>query len=57
MQFTVSDEKKVMFANQSADDSADHESHDPEYKPVLSELPALVEVKTGEEDEDVSDGC
>lgn len=54
-QFQVSDEKKVLFVEQGEEGEEDAgEEHDPHYKPLLSELPPLVQVSTGEENEEVS---
>ena len=52
-QFQVSDDKKIMFANQG-EEGDDAANPDPQFKPLLEELPPLVEVKTGEEEETVS---
>jgi len=41
-----------MFANQGEEGDDEHH-HDPHYKPLLEELPPLVEVRTGEEEETV----
>ncbi|XP_076811895.1 E3 SUMO-protein ligase RanBP2-like isoform X2 [Clavelina lepadiformis] len=52
--FNVSETSKVLFSGQEErSDDADPESFNPEYKPALSEPPPLVEVKTGEEDEEI----
>jgi len=47
----VSESSKVLFGGQS--EEKDPDAYDPEYKPVLAEPPPLIEVKTGEEDEQV----
>uniref|UniRef100_H2Z0B7 RanBD1 domain-containing protein n=1 Tax=Ciona savignyi TaxID=51511 RepID=H2Z0B7_CIOSA len=49
--FTVTAQQSMLFSGASED--TDAEAYDPEYKPVLAQPPPLIEVKTGEEDEEV----
>ncbi|XP_078488082.1 E3 SUMO-protein ligase RanBP2-like isoform X2 [Ciona intestinalis] len=51
--FTVTAAQSMLFTGASQSPDADPEAFNPDYKPVVAELPPLIEMKTGEEGEEI----